>query len=367
MTVSLFRGKKWTLNSTCVDDPSVAILDDFTYCFFDKDDSAGKRNIYWSHRPANFPYEIGNWMEELPDDALLSVLSIPGTHDSATYGYQVPLMDRFVETQSIDIPSQLTMGIRFLDLRCSINAGTLVMVHGDIILSTTLETVLQQIYEWLGVHPTEGLIISLKEDPFNNSPSFGLIFLNIISKHQNLWRLDSTIPKLGAIRGKIQLFRRFLGIPGHPHTGIDASIGWIDVRISKTFLCARLTANLQNPEHPFVIDNGVSITIQDYYNLPSLTDGVKIKVNAVSQMLTIAATTQDPNILCINFASCIVYQQQGIIVPYGMAVSGSINNLLVDLLYLYPGKQRLGVVLLDYCGYPGSGALPMMIAQSNFV
>ena len=52
-----------------------------------------------------------NWMSELPDNAYVAQVSIPGTHDTAT-GHGTT-MDTYSKTQEITIDQQLELGIRF--------------------------------------------------------------------------------------------------------------------------------------------------------------------------------------------------------------------------------------------------------------
>ena len=63
------------------------------------------------------PVLCPDWMSRLSDDLPTSAITIPGTHDSAAYTLSWP----FVQTQKIDIPSQLNAGIRYFDFRCALN------------------------------------------------------------------------------------------------------------------------------------------------------------------------------------------------------------------------------------------------------
>lgn len=53
-----------------------------------------------------------SWMSYLPDDALLSALSIPGTHDAAT-----STLNLWSKCQSLSLGAQLNAGVRCFDLR----------------------------------------------------------------------------------------------------------------------------------------------------------------------------------------------------------------------------------------------------------
>ncbi|MDO4987608.1 MAG: leucine-rich repeat protein [Synergistes sp.] len=57
-----------------------------------------------------------SWMADLPDDQLITQLSIPGTHDSATYGLD-NIIEMYARTQGLDFYNQFSRGVRCFDLR----------------------------------------------------------------------------------------------------------------------------------------------------------------------------------------------------------------------------------------------------------
>ncbi len=73
-------------------------------------------------------YALTAWMARLPDDAPLSALTVPGTHDTCARS-NIP----FVRTQYLSVAQQLALGIRCLDLRLRRHAdGQLHCYHGGI-------------------------------------------------------------------------------------------------------------------------------------------------------------------------------------------------------------------------------------------
>ena len=73
--------------------------------------------------PDEPPIDLPRWMARLPDDAPLSGLTIPGTHDSgARFGGGAPVVDfvtaLWVQAQNWTVTQQLDAGVRFLDVRC---------------------------------------------------------------------------------------------------------------------------------------------------------------------------------------------------------------------------------------------------------
>ena len=61
-----------------------------------------------------------NWMSLLDENLRLNQVSIPGTHDSGTH-YVAFIKSIHAKTQSLNIKEQLEHGIRYLDIRLSID------------------------------------------------------------------------------------------------------------------------------------------------------------------------------------------------------------------------------------------------------
>ena len=121
-----------------------------------------------------------NWMCRVPDETLITALTIPGTHDSGTtngpqpWTIGVPL-SRYVISQDMSIKDQLIAGIRVLDIRCNNNADNFGIQHGIFdIVGIDFGSVLRDCANFLREHPSEILLMSLKEEgePRNSSLSF---------------------------------------------------------------------------------------------------------------------------------------------------------------------------------------------------
>ncbi|KAL8382440.1 hypothetical protein RB595_006294 [Gaeumannomyces hyphopodioides] len=101
------------------------------------------------------------WMSLLPDSTPLSALTIPGTHDSAA---RISLP--FVQTQTLSITDQLaTMGVRALDLRLRRDPSEgdkLYCYHGGVPLGPPLgrrlpfDEIMAEIWRFLGDVATDG-------------------------------------------------------------------------------------------------------------------------------------------------------------------------------------------------------------------
>ena len=69
--------------------------------------SAWSFDAHAAHHPA--------WMAAVPDETNLTSLSIPGTHDTMTYGLLRP--DPVLNCQNWNLSVQLDAGLRYVDIR----------------------------------------------------------------------------------------------------------------------------------------------------------------------------------------------------------------------------------------------------------
>ncbi|MBQ3086741.1 MAG: phosphatidylinositol-specific phospholipase C domain-containing protein [Clostridia bacterium] len=159
--------------------------------------------------------DVKNWMRSLSDDTPLCAITIPGTHNSAS---------RFVSAswitkcQHTDIPRQLDMGVRLLDIRMELKGNTFTVVHAIIDCrkkrflfseKITFADVLQDCLSFLDAHPTETLLVSIKEDDGHNGDVFfERFYKQFIHPNKDRWYLKNEFPPLGECRGKIVLLRR---------------------------------------------------------------------------------------------------------------------------------------------------------------
>ncbi|KAF2153884.1 PLC-like phosphodiesterase [Myriangium duriaei CBS 260.36] len=327
-----------------------------------------------------------SWMTAIPDETYLSALTLPGTHDSAAYGSIWP----FVSTQTLSLTQQLDSGIRYMDMRCGLRTDVLEMVHGRAVLGRPLASCLEDIYSWLSDHPTEAVTLQIKQDraPENSSVNFAEALWRLVDASPHHWALGATTPRLGHVRGRIQLLRRFKLYGPYRLSGIDVS-SWQD-----------------NPSLPFKIRTraGTNIVIQDHYNPSSpgpLQGVVDEKFLLVEAMLDLAAASPKQSFLhslCtlfsmassdperdpatdrhlrtwyLNFCSAYqlnVYYQS---FPHDIAVGAwsgyhwvdGVNRLLERRLLTSRGaKRRYGVVLLDFLEQPDPELVGQLVA-TNF-
>ncbi|MDR1478246.1 MAG: hypothetical protein LBJ00_04825 [Planctomycetaceae bacterium] len=178
----------------------------------------------YGYRPNG--YDSANWMRRLADSTDLRKISMPGTHDSATYGVidaDVPDMAR-CQYQSKNITQQLKDGIRFFDLRVGSDGK---LHHGHVICydsypngPVTIEKVFNNIVAFLDGHPGETVLVLIKHEYGDNTHDYLEYVNSAINRHRDrVYTGTSTHLKLSDIRNKIVL----LDGGGNLGKGINAS------------------------------------------------------------------------------------------------------------------------------------------------
>lgn len=136
--------------------------------------------------PIEFNYK--SWMANLDDDCYVSQISLPGTHDAGAYpadsgsGITNFFTDLFAQTQELGIIEQLDAGVRVLDFRPKYRPSynDFNIAHGAATyMNRTFDIVMDEMIKWLAKHPTEFIIILLKNeygagdwDSSSNKPVF---------------------------------------------------------------------------------------------------------------------------------------------------------------------------------------------------
>lgn len=158
--------------------------------------------------------KLNSWMKELHNDWPLTVLSIPGTHNSPTCHTALPS----VRCQYVGVPEQLQNGVRFLDIRVSAEPDndTLTLVHSVFPVSLTgnkyFGDMCNDIYEFLERNPSETVIMSIKREGSGKATDQQMskyLKKSYVDKKRDRWWTEPKIPKLGQARGRIVIMRRY--------------------------------------------------------------------------------------------------------------------------------------------------------------
>ncbi len=153
------------------------------------------------------------WMKNIEDGRKINGFNIVGTHDSAAVRSS---FGAFTNCQHLDIKAQLNIGVRFLDIRLQYDSdGNFHAVHAKAdcydrkFKKITFKDILSDCYEFLENHPTETILMLIKEDDGNAGKElYRSIFETQIIPNKSRWFLENRIPALGEVRGKIVLLSR---------------------------------------------------------------------------------------------------------------------------------------------------------------
>ncbi|CAH0223242.1 phosphatidylinositol-specific phospholipase C [Chryseobacterium sp. WG14] len=286
-----------------------------------------------NYRNAALPIAMNSWMSGLQDNISISRISIPGTHDSGATR-EIPSNSGTAKTQNLSIGEQLNTGVRFLDIRCRHIDNSFAIHHGPIYQNLNFDDVLTACYSFLESHPSETIIMSVKEeyDASNTTRSFESTFDSYIQKNPSKWDLGTNIPNLGQVRGKIKLLRRF---SAGTAKGINAT-SWAD----------NTTFEINN--------NGAPMKVQDYYKVTNNDD----KWAGISSLLN-EAKNDGSNKLFVNFTSG--YKPGIFGIPSIPTVSNSINPKL-KTFFQTNTQGTYGVMPIDFV----NAELSELIVKTNF-
>ncbi len=161
-------------------------------------------------------YNGENWMRGISGDKLISDISIPGTHDSGTKNVEKRKIKKY-QCQCLSISEQMKIGVRYFDIRCTskkdkgevqyINHAS-VACFNEYDEELMLDEIIQIGKDFLKKNPSEVLIYQIKNEGGNSNDERLCNYLGKYLKNTQFWSKDY-IPKLGEVRGKIVLVRRF--------------------------------------------------------------------------------------------------------------------------------------------------------------
>lgn len=149
---------------------------------------------------------LTEWMSYISDDAPVTRLAIPGSHDSGCSG-----MPWYAETQDLNFAEQLARGVRYFDIRVNKKGGDLVIFHGPV-NGTDYVELLYQIDGFMDAHPSEFLILDFSHFKNDSESEVFRLFDEIVSAERvvndtcmtDSEYLDSLT--LGDVRGKCVVF-----------------------------------------------------------------------------------------------------------------------------------------------------------------
>ena len=194
-------------------------------------------------------YSYANeWMAGIPDEALLSSINIPATHDTGTAGVVEDLVPSVSITscQNLYYDEQLNMGARSFDIRANAtkddaSAADVKIVHGGELWQCqekngndlTLQSILNTSLGFLEKHKSETVILTVKPDA---GSTIGLehAVAEFIEKNKDKVYSGGDIPSMKEARGKIIFLRRF-NLTKNYDSSVERAMGfnltnWDDIK-----------------------------------------------------------------------------------------------------------------------------------------
>lgn len=240
-----------------------------------------------------------DWMQCLDDNAYLSQVSIPGTHDSATgEGWSGWMGEAFGPsmglTQHLTIAQQLDCGVRAFDLRPCVVDNELVINHGILQTKAHFPATLKQLCQFVTDHPTEFVVVVMRHetDGDDNSSLWNDMMNNCLTSDSILPRLadfkrDITV---GELRGKVLVLSR----DKYANKPVGGFItGWAHQANYVTATIKGLTGML------------ATLYVQDFYEV---MENMTAKLNGIEKLLNFSTNNNVFKgvrhlVLCINCAS----------------------------------------------------------------
>ena len=319
--------------------------------------------------PVNFNYSA-DWMTDIPDDAYLSSVNIPGTHDTGTAAIVEDFMQEFSMTscQKYYYGEQLNVGARSFDVRCNATKSgsdtkpkDVMIIHGGSVWQCinrdgqtclTLDNILDDSVRFLKNHETESIVMMLKPDAGSTE---GLAYaLNyFIQNNKDYVYMGDDIPSMKEARGKIVFIRRFAvdesKIKDTSGFGIDLS-NWDDY----SYHDYKYAVKIYN-KYP------VFVHVQDAFDKEAL-----LKRDYIEGTLkqTVGEDT-DPAHAILDYAWIYNYTScAGAAGFLGLPLEEStlINPWLYDKKDEYFDNRRLGMVMLNFI----DAQMSRLIYETNF-
>jgi len=314
-------------------------------------------------------YAVGvgtkSWMSLIAPSRKLHQFTLPGTHDSGTWPFNAGSNPN---CQSMTLEQQLNAGIRFIDIRVKQDLRNgkhdFGLYHGSSNLnwsglwfSTDIVDICKK---FLRDHPSETIVMCVK-DEWGSTDDFEPRLKLYLTP--DICLLGTTVPTLGAARGRIVLFRRYeydtTGTPAK--NGIPAHVGW--------------PADTENDNAFSVKDadgNSVQVHVQDVYKFGGATDKagkLQRKWNDFVKSYLEASKSyplRARNQWWINFSSAS--GDPTIINPIDFAKGNwgdvGVNKNMYD--YLAANTHgNFGTVVMDFPEYPSDGELIKRLIRAN--
>ncbi|KKF96985.1 1-phosphatidylinositol phosphodiesterase [Ceratocystis platani] len=303
---------------------------------------------------------LNQWMGKLADDISLTCLSIPGTHNSPTCYVALPS----VRCQAVDVREQLANGVRFLDVRVSVDPDNdeMALVHSAFPISLTghkyFHDMVESVHSFLEENPSETVIMSVKREGTGKGTDADLgkhLHNRHISTKSESWWTGSGIPTLGEARGKIILMSRFRPDQEHQdRCGIQAA-PWPD--------------NCED-----ALAAGGLVRVQDFYEVTESTNIEKKRELSCAHLERAAEHQGNSSHIFVNFLTASNFFNA---TCWPERIAAKLNPSIIEYLCgchgitgkgpqnLDVGDGATGIVVTDWVGANGDWDLVLCIVGMN--
>jgi len=299
-----------------------------------------------------------NWMNRLPDDTYVCVVSIPGAHDASTgSGWEsayAELGDSFARTQELTLSELWSMGVRAFDLRPCTREDYLNINHGIIPTRVHFDEALALLRDSLIANPSEFIVIHLlhETDGDQTEGTYNQQLLDVLGRDDLKdffvdFRRDL---KVADMRGKMLLLSRDL-YATKPVGGFIRN--WSHSATWDSMTKGQITG---------VSTASAVLYMQDYYETHA--DGaLDTKIGAMTRLLKYSMAHATSSVSTIrwvmNFASA--YSQIASVFGYTVSTSDGYRDnashthtAILDFLRENEAGPT-GIIFMDYAGVDLSG------------
>ena len=317
--------------------------------------------------PVNFNYSV-DWMANIPDDALLSSVNIPGTHDTGTasVNFDASGQASLSSCQKYFYGEQLNVGARSFDVRCDATKDDasledVKIIHGNLLTvchergtdfkTLTLKSILDDSVRFLKNHPSEALVIMIKKDAGSDIGLTSAMASFIKNNKEYVWT-EVRIPTMGEARGKIVFVRRY-DISDYDYAKDGLEPYWFGISLTNW-------DDNQYSDYTYAIpiynyEDKEIVYVQDAYNEGSSGKIEHIEGTLKQTVGEDSAHEISKNSWIYNYTSCASGFPLGLtrdINPWMYNGNGS----------KYFDNRRLGMVMLNFV----DGQMSKLVYETNF-
>ncbi|HRY32140.1 MAG TPA: phosphatidylinositol-specific phospholipase C domain-containing protein [Bacteroidales bacterium] len=286
------------------------------------------------------PYTYCDWMSKLDDNAFITRVTIPGTHDCGAdlhTSEQGAASDEVI-AQHFRLSNQLKLGVRWFDVRVALNDdGGLTIFHGDYYLHKTFHDLLSEALDFLEKYPSEVIIFMIKQEHTAQRDSdYGNFIYQALEAVglEHFFLNADFIPTIGELRGKIMIVRQF-------ENDLNKDFGY-HFKWDK------------NTKGDYFTTENCKLYVQDHYSCFWVTDGTKN--DEIKDCVRKANQATDHSCFYLNFTSC---ERD---VEDLKSIASGINPVISSWLITPPVLYQCGIIMVNFAGGSDDGSV-----SSDFV